>query len=104
MRKSIHASVTHSHTHTSFSALSPSHLFLISSSLLSPYSLLHTQLERHLAMKGGDCPLAEVDCPFKVYGCSFVVRSSTKWSLKLPLGQALSHHKQEAGFIYVNSV
>ena len=31
------------------------------------------QLERHLALKGGDCPLAEVDCPFNVYGCSFVV-------------------------------
>ena len=48
---------------------------------LFPYSLLFTQLERHLAMKGGDCPLAEVECPFKVYGCSFVVCSSTEWSL-----------------------
>ena len=85
MRKSIHASVTHSHTHTSFSTLSPSHLFLSSSSLLSPYSLLHTQLERHLAMKGGDCPLAEVDCPFKVYGCSFVVRHLTELSTVGPV-------------------
>ena len=25
------------------------------------------EIERHLAMKGGDHPLAEVDCPFKVY-------------------------------------
>ena len=32
-------------------------------------------------MKGGDCPLAEVECPFKVYGCSFVVCSSTEWSI-----------------------
>ena len=31
------------------------------------------QLERHLAVKGGQCPLSEVDCPFKPYGCSFVV-------------------------------
>ena len=31
------------------------------------------QLERHLAIKGGDCSHSEVNCPFKPYGCSFVV-------------------------------
>ena len=31
------------------------------------------QLEAHLDPRSGDCPLAEVPCPFKPYGCTFVV-------------------------------
>ena len=31
------------------------------------FSLLCNKFYHDLAMKGGDCPLAEVDCPFKVY-------------------------------------
>ena len=36
------------------------------------YAYTTMQLERHLAIKGGQCPQSEVDCPFKPYGCSFV--------------------------------
>ncbi|KAL5491310.1 hypothetical protein EMCRGX_G016573 [Ephydatia muelleri] len=32
-----------------------------------------SQLEAHLDPKSGDCPLAEVPCPFKQFGCTFVV-------------------------------
>ena len=31
------------------------------------------QLEAHLHPRTGDCPLAVVPCPYKPYGCTFVV-------------------------------
>ena len=31
------------------------------------------QLEKHLSVKSGTCPLAEIHCPYSTYGCSFVV-------------------------------
>ena len=34
---------------------------------------IYTKLEAHLDPRSGDCPLAEVSCPFKLYGCTFVV-------------------------------
>ena len=83
LHKFIHVSLTHGHTHThthSFPSFSLLPTLSLISSLISP-SFLCTQLENHLAMKSGDCPLDEVDCPFKVYGCSFVVCSSTEWSI-----------------------
>ena len=39
-----------------------------------PFCLSYIQLESHLAIKGGQCPQSEVNCPFKPYGCTFVVR------------------------------
>ena len=31
------------------------------------------QLDDHLHPRSGDCPLTEVPCPYKPYGCTFVV-------------------------------
>ncbi len=31
------------------------------------------QLEKHLSVKFGDCPLSDISCPYNVYGCSFAV-------------------------------
>ncbi|KAL5491325.1 hypothetical protein EMCRGX_G016589 [Ephydatia muelleri] len=32
------------------------------------------ELEAHLDLRTGDCPLAEVYCPYKLYGCRFVTQ------------------------------
>ena len=34
------------------------------------------QLEMHLSVKSGTCPLAEIHCPYSTYGCSFVVSNT----------------------------
>ena len=35
--------------------------------------ILCLQLEKHLSVKYGNCPLSDVSCPYNPYGCSFTV-------------------------------
>ena len=44
-----------------------------------PFLPLSLQLEDHLNPRTGDCPLADIPCPFKPYGCTFVVSIHPWW-------------------------
>ena len=37
------------------------------------YIKLYLQLNEHLSVKGGDCPLHVILCPFNKLGCSYEV-------------------------------
>ena len=45
------------------------------------FSLLCNKFYHDLAMKGGDCPLAEVDCSFKVYFVTMQEHTQTSRTL-----------------------
>ena len=42
------------------------------------------QLEQHISLKMGTCPLAEVKCPYYSYGCTFVVRKTENDTVEPP--------------------